>query len=208
LPIVAFFGVTSYSTLAGPNWPMYAYFTFSILLTRYCLAGTSSIRHWLWSIAVLTSLSISALLTLHAKYKLLPLERYSRELASADATNWFYGWRELGAALNKYPAKTFAVTSSHQLSAEIAYYTDGRTPALTDGAARPSQFNLWGWPSGLAGKVGLYVWVEGDAPGPYVDHFVSTASAPPLHGYRDGRIVRTYHLISGARRATLPPPAN
>jgi len=207
LPIIAFFGLTSYRTLAGPNWPMYAYFTFGILLTRYCLAGTSSIRRCLWAVAVLTSLSLSAVITLHARFNLLPLERYSKTLARADATNWFYGWRELGAALKKYPAKVFVVTSSHQLSAEIAYYTDARVLALTDGAARPSQFNLWGWPSAeLAGKAGLYVWVEGDAADG--EHFLATAGAPLLHGYRDGRIVRTYHVVAGEQRPALPAAAN
>lgn len=199
LPVVAFFGLTSYRTLAGPNWPMFAYFAFSILLTRYCLAGTSRMRRWLWTAAVLSSLALSALITLHAKFNLLPLERYSKGLAAADATNWFYGWKELGAALNGYPGKVFALTSSHQLSAEIAYYTNGRLITLTDRTARPSQFNLWGWPSELAGTEGLYVWVEGDAAGPPRNYFVSDARASALHGYREGRIVRTYHLVPGGQ---------
>jgi len=208
VPVIAFFGFTSYRTLAGPNWPMFAYFGFGIVLTRYCLAGASRLRRGLWAVAVLTSLAFSALITLHARFNALPLERYSRALAAADATNWFYGWKELGAVLQKYPGTVVVVTPSHQLSAEIAYYTRTHLVVQTDPAARPSQFNLWRRPGALAGKEGLYVWTEGDGAGPCGDYLVSSARALSVHGYRDGAIVRSYHLVPATRRPAPSLPAN
>lgn len=206
VPIIVFFGLSSFRTVAGPNWPMFAYVTFSILVTRYCLESASKVRRALWSIAFFSSLTLSATVTLHAKFGLIPIERYSRELAAADATNWFYGWRELAVELKKYPGKAFAVTPSHQLSAEIIYYTDASLLAQTDRIARPSQFNLWRWPSSLQGKDGLYVWTEGDAVDPYGDYFSLTSRDAPLLVYRDGKAVRTYHIVSGHQ--SLIPPAN
>lgn len=208
IPIIVFFGFSSFRKVAGPNWPAFAYVTFSILATKFCLDGSSKMRRALWSIAVLSSLSLSAIATLHAKFNLIPLDLYSKELAASDATNWFYGWRELGAELKKYPGKEFAVTPSHQLSAEIIYYTDASILAQTDRMARPSEFNLWRWPEGIHGKDGLYVWTEGDAVGPYAEYFSSTTSGSSLNVYRDGKTVRTYHVISGQKSLIPPFPGN
>ena len=208
VPIIVFFGISSFRKVAGPNWPAFAYFTLTILAAKYGLGSSSKIRRTLWSIAFVSSLSISAIATLHAKFNLIPLELYSRELAAADATNWFYGWKELGAELKKYPGKEFALTPSHQLSAEIIYYTNAGIPAQTDRTARPSEFNLWRWPDGLHGKDGLYVWAEGDAVGPYGEYFSSATRGDSLIVYRDGRAVRIYHIVSGQKGQIPPFPAN
>lgn len=208
IPVIVFFGLSSLSTVAGPNWPAFAYFAFSLLATQYCLDGSSAVRRALWRGAFVSSLSLSALATLHAKFSLIPLELVSKEAAAADATNWFYGWRELAAELKKYPGKEFVLTPSHQLSAEISYYTDARVPAQTDGTARPSQFNLWRWPAGLRGKDGLYVWSDGDAPGPYDQYFASTASANSLPVYRDGKAVRSYRIVAGEKSRGPPYPGH
>jgi len=197
MPIIGFFGITSFRNVAGPNWPLCAYFTFSILATKYCLDGASKIRRSLWFAAVVLSLSISAIVTLHAKFNIIPLERFSKEAAAADATNWFYGWRELATELKKYAGKEIAVTSSHQLSAEIIYYTDSSMLARTDRVARPSEFDLWHWPQILRGRDGVYVWTEGDAIGPYAEYFASTIRGHSLTVYRDARAVRTYNIVLG-----------
>ena len=103
LPVIAFFACTSYSSVAGPNWPAFAYFSFSVLVAKFCLDSSARLRRALWSIAFLTSLALSAVITLHARFNLIPPGLFSREQAAADATSWFYGWRELGAELKKYP---------------------------------------------------------------------------------------------------------
>jgi len=209
LPIILIFGFSSIKKLAGPNWPVFAYFTLSILVTKYFLDSDSKIRRSLWYTALFASLFVSAIVTLHARFSVIPLARFSNEWAVADATNQFYGWRELGAELKKYPAMEFAVTPSHQLSAEIIYYTNEEIFAQADEkAARPSQFNLWHWPNGLKGKNGFYVWAEGDTTGPYREYFTSTAGIDTLTVYRGGIPVRSFRIIPGQHSLIPPFPGN
>ncbi len=205
LPIILFFGFSSVKKLAGPNWPAFAYFTFSILLTKYFLDSASKIRRSLWCSALFVSLLISAIATLHAKFSIIPLARFSKELAVADATNAFYGWRELGAELKKYPDMAFAVAPSHPLCAEIIYYTNEQVFVQADERiARPSQFNLWGWPNGLKGKNGFYVWEEGGPVGPYGEYFTSTAAIDSLSVFRGDIPVRNFRIIPG-QNSLIPP---
>lgn len=209
LPIIVFFGFSSLKKLAGPNWPAFAYFTFSILVTKYFLDSASKIRRSLWYLALFASLAISAILTLHARFSLIPLATISKELAVADATNQFYGWRELGDKLKKYPDMKFALAPSHQLAAEIIYYTDEKIFVQTDEkATRLSQFNLWPWPTGLRGKNGFYVWDEDGAVGPYGKYFASTTGIDTLMIYRGEIPVRTYRIIPGQNSLIPPFPGN
>jgi undecaprenyl-diphosphatase len=209
LPVIMFFGFSSLSKLAGPNWPVFAYFTFSILVTKYFLDSASKVRRSLWYGALFASLLISAIVTLHAKFSVIPLARFSKELAVTDATNWFYGWRELAAELKKYPGMEIAVTPSHQLSAEIIYYMNEKIFVQADeNSARPSQFNLWHWPNGLKGKDGFYVWADGDTAGPYWEYFNSTAGIDSLNIFRGGIPVRSYRIIPGQNILIPPFPVN
>ena len=206
LPVILFFGLSSFRKAAAPNWLAFAYFTFCILVTRFCLEDYSRLRRFLWSAAVVSSLLLSIITTLHARYNLLPLDRYSKELAGADATNAFHGWRELGAELKKYPGREFAVTPSHQLSAEIMYYTDTAILAQTARITRPSQFNLWRSAQNTERTDGLYVWTDGDFIGPNGAHFASASQSNALHIYRDGKPVRTYYIMSGQKDVAPPFP--
>jgi 4-amino-4-deoxy-L-arabinose transferase-like glycosyltransferase len=209
LPIIMFFGFSSLKKLAGPNWPLFAYFTFSILTAKYFLDSPSKIRRALWCGALLVSIFISALLTLHAKFNLLPLAGFSKDLAVADATNAFYGWRELGAELKKYPGMKLAIAPSHQLCAEIIYYTDEKIYVQADEkSARPSQFSLWPWPERLKGQNGFYVWIEGGPVGPYGEYFSATKGVDALTISRDGVPVRNYHIVPGQKCLLHPLPGN
>lgn len=202
VPVILFFGFTSFRKLAGPNWPAFAYFSFSLLVSQYGLAGYSKIRRSLWSAALLSTLALSLTATLHARFSFLPL---SEELASADATNWFYGWRELGAELKKQTGQNLAITPSHQLSAEIIYYTDAHVSAQTARQSRPSQFNLLALPGSPRGKDPLYVWTDADYPDLDPAYFAASSNNDRFNAYREGRVVRTYHIISG-QPALIPPP--
>lgn len=208
IPIIAFFGFSSFRKVASPNWPAFAYFTFSMLVSKFCLDSASKWRQHLWSLAVVSSLALSLVATLHARFNLIPSERYSQELAASDATNAFHGWRELGAELKKYPSPSFAVSPSHQLSAEIIYYTDASLPTQTAKSARPSQFNLLDWPEALRGKDGLYVWTDGDFIGPQGDYFATASASRVLQIYRQGKSVRTYHIFAGQTAQALPFQGN
>lgn len=206
VPIILFFGFSSLRKLAGPNWPAFAYVTFSILVSQHCLRGDSKIRLSLWSLAVVSSLGLSLATTLHARFNLVSPDNYSNEMAAADATNSFHGWRELAAELQKYPDHGLAVTPSHQLSAEIIYYSDASVQAQTSRMARPSQFDLWNGPRASPRREGLYVWTDADFIGPNGDYFASPLRSTALRVYRNGKAVRTYHIVSGQNALALPFP--
>ena len=155
---------------------------------------------------MVSSLALSTITTLHAQFNVLALERYSKELAAADATNWFHGWRELGVELKKYQGKELAITPSHQLSAQIMYYTDAAIVAHTARMTCPSQFNLWESPSEADRANGLYVWTDADFIGPNGTHFASPSQSHALHVYRDGRPVRTYYIMQGQQGSAPPFP--
>jgi hypothetical protein len=126
---------------------------------------------------------------------------FSREAAVADPTNWFYGWRELAAELTKSPGMAFAVAPSHQISAEIIYYTNEKIFVQADAQrARPSQFTLWRWPNELQGKNGFYVWSDDSPAGPIGDYFTSTTGADTLTIFRGDIPVRSYRIIAGQNR--------
>jgi len=209
IPVIMFFGLTSLRKVASPNWPVFAYFTFSILLTKYFLDSSSLIRRSLWYCALFVSLLLSSIFTLHAKFSVIPLAKFSKELAVADATNQFYGWRELGAELKKYPDMEFAVTPSHQLAAELIYYTNENLLVQTDKkATRTSQFNLWPELKEFEGKNGFYVWEEGGSVGLYTDYFTSATVSDKLTISRGGVPVRSYRIIAGKNRHPLPSPGD
>jgi len=199
-PVILFFAFSSLRKVAGPNWPAFAYFSLAILFTHYCLQGSSKVRRALWSVSLLSSLALSLTATLHAQFHVLPLGRVSSELAAADATNAFHGWRELGAELKKYPGQLVAISPSHQLSAEIIYYTGAGVSAQVSRASRPSQFNLLDPPHESPGKDRLYVWTEADFP----DLDWARIAASAFRTYREGQVMRTYHVVSG-QAAYVPP---
>ncbi|OGB33630.1 MAG: hypothetical protein A3F78_02010 [Burkholderiales bacterium RIFCSPLOWO2_12_FULL_61_40] len=198
-PVILFFGVTSFIKVAYPNWPALAYFSLSILVSQHCLGGdskmpkTPKVRRVLWSAAVVSTLALSLIATVHARFSFLPLGRYAPQWAAADATNAFYGWRELGAELKSKFPNGFAITPSHQLSAEIIYYTGASVLAQPAKTARPSQFNLLHLPYDPWGKGWLHVWTDADGA-----DFGPSSLAPGHHKhfdvYREGRVVRSYFI--------------
>jgi len=208
LPVIVFFGASSLKKAAGANWPAFGYFSLSILVSYYCFHGTSRLRRVLWSVAVLTSLSLSLALTLHARFQLLPLERISPQVAAADATHSFYGWKELVDRLKEYPDHHYVVTPSHQLSAEVMYYSHGSLLARTARMTRPSQFNLWSWTQDLDGADGMYLWSDGDFIGEHGDYFRAPAVSTHIAVHRDGQTVRNYFLIQGDPALAPPFPGN
>ena len=142
---------------------------------------------------------MSLVATLHARFSILPLARYSQALADADFTNWFYGWRELGAELKQHRDYRFAIAASHQLGAQIIYYTDANLSAQTTKLARLSQFDVWHASQSTQGKDGLFVWTPADAVGPDGRDFPPRALAQTFNAYRDGRVVRSYRIFAGNR---------
>ncbi len=201
VPVIAFFAATSYRQLAGPNWPAYAYVSFSLLLAGWALHRPTRLRRALWALAAATSLLLSLLVTLHARWHIVPPAWLSPAALQADATNQFHGWRELAQALASGPQPDFVLTPSHQLAAELIYYSGERLTVWPEPQARPSQFNLWPQPAGLASAQGLYVWVDGEGGAPAADQLTGLRERPPLDVQRAGRPLRRYHIVAGTRPA-------
>lgn len=197
LPILLFFAYSSLKKSAGPNWPAFAYFSFSLIAGAYLTEGGKA-RNIILALSVITSFLLSFTATLHARFGIIPLHSISKDMAEADATQFFHGYRELGREILRHPEIRFALTSSHQLSAEIAYYTKEQVYAYIDPQfTRLSQFNYWGFPKELADKDGLYIYLEGDGVGPYNDYFYSTGEIIHLNVRRGKYPLRNYRMIKG-----------
>lgn len=198
IPVILFFACSSMKKVAGANWPAFAYFSFSILVASYCLSGRSMWRRSLWQASFAVALTLALVATAQARFGVLALGHYAPQLAAADATNGFHGWRELGLALKPYAPDHVAVAPSHQLGAEILYYTDGALPTVTAAGSRPSQFNLMQAPASTERRGTVYIWTDTD--NATVDASTYPAQAM-LSTYRDGTVLRTYHIASHGRVA-------
>jgi 4-amino-4-deoxy-L-arabinose transferase-like glycosyltransferase len=198
LPVLLFFAYSSLKKSAGPNWAAFAYFSFSIIVARFLLEGVKP-KKALAVAALGFSFFMTMLASLHTAYSVLPLEKMYKPWAKADATNFFYGYRALGAELRKDPDVKYAITPSHQLSAAISYYTDEKIYAYIDPKlARFSQFNFWKFPDELRDKEGVFVYVDGEDPGPFQESFQVADGMKQFTVKRKGRPIRTYDIVPGA----------
>jgi undecaprenyl-diphosphatase len=198
LPIVIFFGYSSLKKLAEANWPAMAYVSMSIAMCAYCLDG-GRLKRSILTAAIAIALLMSSLSLLHTRFSILPLAKFSQKLAYSDATNWFWGWREIGAVLENRPDTNIIITQSHQSAAELIYYTHETIPVYVDKErARFSQFNIWGWPEGLDGQKGVYVLHDDQDESAVAGHFKSISPAEQVPVYRKGFLIRTYQIYSGS----------
>lgn len=210
LPVILFFAFSSLKKLAGPNWPAFAYVTFGIVTAKYLFEGRAW-RRWLWGLVIGFNLLLTAVVILHTSFNIIPLARYSKDMAIADATNWFYGYRELGREIKeKFPDTKIIMTQSHQLSAQIIYYTGDTIFTTTDKKiTRISQFDFWPAPAGINGAKGLYIYVASDDPGPYGEYFSECGQPHVLTILRSGFPIRSYKMIPcSGYRGQPPVPAS
>ena len=142
VPVILFYVFTALKKLPGGNWPIPAYFTFSIIAAKYFIEG-GKIKQKLVISAIIFNLFVSILAGLHAKYTIIPLYKFSNNAAVADATNYFYGYKELAEELLD-DGYEFVITPEHQLSASIAYYTKNKikTFRYADNSKK-TQFEIW-----------------------------------------------------------------
>jgi 4-amino-4-deoxy-L-arabinose transferase-like glycosyltransferase len=197
LPIVLFFGYSALKKPGEANWPAMAYVSMSIAVCAYFLDG-GRVRRGIFIGAVIFAFLLSGLTLLHARFTVLPLAKYSPKLAYTDATNWFWGWREIGSVLESRPDTKIIIVQSHQAAAEIIYYTHETIPVCVDKErSRFSQFNLWGWPQGLEGQNGVYLLHDDQDESHVTGHFKTLSPAELIPIYRKNFPIRTYQLYSG-----------
>jgi len=197
MPIIVFFAVAAFKKSSEANWPAVAYFTLSILVSVYLLKG-SKLKARIWVFSVIFSALMSVTLLTHAMYGVIPIKNISTKLAVADATNWVHGWHEIAQEIQKRPGIDFVVTPSHQLSAQLEYYTGGKIPVFVDKTvARYSQYNLWSFEEKSIGKNGLYIFDSDMQFGRYKDQFESINTVDAMVIYRNGVAIRKYTIVSG-----------
>lgn len=157
VPVILFYAFTSLKRLPGANWPVPAYFTFAVIAAHYCLEG-ANIKRKIFVISIAFNLILSLLAGLHAKYTIIPLEKISDKIAIADATNYFYGYKDLARRLMNEDVE-FVITPAHQLSASIAYYTKNKIKTYAYSAGtKKSQYDIWGMPEKFGNQRGAFVY--------------------------------------------------
>lgn len=202
LPVILFYAVTALKKLPGANWPIPAYFTFSIIAAAYFIEG-GKLRHKLLAAGICFNIILSVLIGLHAKYTILPLEKISDKTAVADATNYFHGYKELAERLLKENVG-FAVSPAHQVAASIAYYSKNKIKTWAySNHTKKSQYDIWGFPEESQHQTGAFVYEPGDnGEEPYdIKMLFSNVSDEVLEQktVRNNNVVRKYNIrkVSG-----------
>jgi 4-amino-4-deoxy-L-arabinose transferase-like glycosyltransferase len=198
LPVIAFFGYTSYRSLAGANWPAMVYTGFSVLTGAFWLVRSRA-RTVLWWLTFTPTLILSLFITVHTRFAPLP-ERWIPEVTRQnDGTNFLYDWRDLAQHLQDRPGPKpdFLLVSSHQLAAELLYYGGEDWPVVLDPHSRVSQFNFW--PQALPAKAqrGLAIWPGVEDPMTLGCFFSRVEEQPNFDAHRGNYSYRRYHLVEG-----------
>ena len=196
VPVILFYVFTALKRLPGGNWPIPAYFTFSIIAAKYFVEGGKIKQRFVVG-AIIFNLVVSIVVGLHAKYTILPLDKISNDTAIADATNYFHGYKELAEkVLND--GYEFVVTPEHQLSASIAYYTKNkiRTFRYSNGHKK-TQFEIWGMPEDFDYKNGAFVYEDkgdGKLPCRINEIFNLSTQVDNIKTIRNNNIVKQYNI--------------
>ena len=196
VPVILFYVFTALKRLPGGNWPIPAYFTFSIIAAKYFIEG-SKIKQSLVIGAIIFNLIASIILGLHAKWTILPLDKISNHTAIADATNYFHGYKELAEKI-LHDGYHFVVTPEHQLSASIAYYTKNKVKAFRYSDGRKiTQFEIWGMPKDFDYSNGAFVYEpteDGTVPCKIYDIFKLDPAVDNKKTIRNNNVVRQYNI--------------
>ena len=206
VPVILFYAVTALKKLPGANWPIPAYFTFSIIAALFCLEKSNKLKKNILVISICFNVLVSILIGLHAKYTIVPLDKFSNELAVADATNYFHGYKELTEKLLQ-EGIDFVITPSHQLSSIIAYYGKDKikTHAYSN-SHKKSQFDIWKlWkdsaaPFNIEQAAFVYESKEGNVP--YDIHILFEEASPDIiekATIRNNNIARRYFIRKASK---------
>ncbi len=158
LATILFYLFTSLKKSPEANWPIPAYFTFAVISAKYFLES-GQIKKRIFVFSIIFNVVLSVIAGLHAAFSIVPLDKISKNIAVAEATNWFYGYNTLADKLLSENVK-YVLTPSHQLSAEIAYYSKNKIITHADSqSSKKSQYDLWGKPSVFDSKMpGAFVY--------------------------------------------------
>lgn len=199
LTVLLVFGVISFFSSVEENWPVPAYISLSIagggflssdffknfkyktIISRYAVFAFSF------------GFLLTALLHLHALYKIFPLAVHM------DPTDKLRGWKELGkevtALMKESPAHTFVLSNYFGTASELAFYIEGQPEIrCVDTGQRIRQYRLWSKFDSLAGDDAVYVSRDPEAEPIVKSIFHSVELEKTIPIYRDGQRIRTFYL--------------
>ena len=199
IPVILFFAVTALKRYPGANWPSFAYFTFSVLTAAYLILNITPAKKKILISAVVFNAVLSSAVGFHAKFGFVPIQKFSKNAAIADATNWFSGWNYLGQEILNSGVK-YAVTDKHQWSAVLEYYTRGKVKAFIDTPKR-SQYYYWEIPDDLNKSKTAFVHIDNEMR----DDFAKITGARVFYVQRYGIPVRQYAVVESLGRGFKNP---
>ena len=205
LPTLAFFGLTSLTRAAEPNWPLAAYFTASIFVASQLINRSRR------TVLILTAISviISWCPVLLVRYPAFSAGLGLKIPPEAVLPYKLKGWRELGrrvtqaAGREALPAGAPVFAESYQVCSELLFYTRRPVSVLTTPRHRLNQFDLWTLPAlaSFDGQSGLLV-TTGELTGEGLDpYYRSLRKIDELEVRLQGKTLQSFHLyrVDGIR---------
>ncbi len=225
VPVILFYVVTALKRLPGGNWPIPAYFTFSIIAANWFVGSSAviaenfklefrrsvipihpsiytsiplSLKQKFVIGALIFNIFASVLVGLHAKYTIIPLYKFSDKQAVADATNYFYGYKELAEVLLA-DGYDYVITPEHQLSSSIAYFTRNKIKTFRyNNNSKKTQFEIWGMPKDFSSyKKGAFVYEpheDGSIPTNISSVFNLSSDVKRQETVRNKNVARRYEI--------------
>ena len=193
IPIIAIFIFTALKRYPGANWPVCAYFAFSIMTAQYLFENITAFKKKFLISGISLNIILSVFAGLHSAYAIVPIYKFSPKAAVADATNWFRGWQNLGNILKERDIK-YIITHSHQWGGTLAYYTRGSgIDVFLDNVPkkRYNQFMYWTIPDDTEDSDVAIVLIDNRME----DDFSSIEGAEVLFVIKNGMPIRQYAII-------------
>lgn len=187
LPVFLFFLLTSLRSKVEANWPAMGYLSAIVVLSGFLFTiEKKSKRISLVLLIFVTSLSFTILA--HS-FPLLP--------PKIKPVNWLYGWKELGkevSGLKKgIPEDSFIFAPSHQLAAEIAFYTDEKYQTYEIDSQYGKDY--WGNIDFLKGKDALFITYDDYDELSFVrSHFASLKKERDISIFRKGKEIKVFSI--------------
>lgn len=192
--VIIFFGYSSFRAKVEGNWPMSAYFTSFIALSSLYLNSGYQKKKVIAAVIAGTSLFFTLFAHIQAITPVVNIKK--------DITDQFFGWRELGAEVEKTLTNTvevhgmspdpFILADSHQLTAELAFYipSQPRVYEIT-GAGKFNQYNMWDGPE--TGRDAILAASPGKDSDPYIRSlFEGMKEVKRVDLRRGEKIIKTY----------------
>ncbi|MGE5583207.1 MAG: glycosyltransferase family 39 protein [Bacillota bacterium] len=208
LPVFIFFGLTSLTFAAEPNWPAVGYFPAVVFLSGELAASLrelTTIKKRLLQIFIGLSIAFSIFLLSFVRYPQLIIELGWDMNPDLVLTNGTYGWDQLGKKVDSILTKDFpsgphpvpVFGDSYQTAAELQFYVKKPVVVFTTRQAHRSHFDFVtaAQISKFNGQPGLLV-LEGQVPANAARYFDGIVLTDTLTISRFHHDIRNFYIYS------------